>query len=106
LKLERLKSEVRSCGRPVRDYPCQWTGSDFASMDEFGRFVLEDLWSGVLRDERYVSKQVWRQVLGAEPTADPRYFDESQPIARELWERLVAIAKPMPPEPLDAEREQ
>src|ERR1017187_5467116 len=32
LKLERLKSEVRSCGRPVRDYPCQWTGSDFASM--------------------------------------------------------------------------
>jgi hypothetical protein len=25
-KLEQLKREVRSCGRPVRDYPCEWTG--------------------------------------------------------------------------------
>src|ERR1019366_4068623 len=85
-KLEQLKGEVRSCGRPVRDYPCEWTGSGFVGMDGFGRCVLEDLWSGVLRDERYISKEVWRQVLGADPSADPRYCDEAQHIARELWE--------------------
>lgn len=46
-KLEQLKNEVRSCGRPVRDYLCEWTGSGFAGLEEFGRRVLDDLWSGV-----------------------------------------------------------
>jgi hypothetical protein len=83
-KLEQLKKEVRACGRPVRDYPCEWTGSGFAGMEEFGRCVLDDLWSGVLRDERYVSKEVWRQVLGTDPDTDPRYADESQPVPSRL----------------------
>jgi hypothetical protein len=105
-KLEQLKSEVRSCGRPVRDYPCEWTGSGFTGMDEFGRQVLEDLWSGVLRDERYVSKDVWRHALGTDPDTDSRYSDESEPVPRELWENIVSLAKPEPKDPLDAEREQ
>lgn len=67
-KLEQLKNQVRACGRPVRDYPCEWTGSGFAGMEEFGRRVLDDLWSGVLRDERYASKEVWHQALDADPT--------------------------------------
>lgn len=25
-KLKQLKNEIRSCGRPVRSYPCRWTG--------------------------------------------------------------------------------
>ena len=66
-KIERLKQEVRTCGRPVREYRCSWTGTGFAGMEEFGRLVMEDLWSGVLRDDRYVSREVWRQVLGADP---------------------------------------
>ena len=105
-KLKQLKDEVRLCGRPVHDYPCKWTGTGFTNMEEFGRLVLEDLWSGVLRDERYVSKEVWRQVLGADPDTDPRYADESQSIPRKLWEQIVALAKPAPVSPLDAERQQ
>ena len=54
---------IRACGRPVRDYACEWTGSGFAGMEEFGRRVLQDRWSGVLRDERCVSKDIWHQVL-------------------------------------------
>jgi WD40 repeat protein len=110
VQLEALKADIRRCGRPVRGYTCRWTGKEFADLDKakkkFGPMVLEDLWSGVLRDERYVSKEVWRQVLGADPDTDPRYTDESQPVPRELWEKIVALAKPQPKEPLDAEREQ
>ena len=105
-KLESLKAEVRTCGGPVWDYPCEWTGSGFSGMEEFGRRVLEDLWSGVLRDERYVGKDVWRQVLGTDPDNDPRYADEAIPVPRELWEKIVTLAKPPPKDPLDAEREQ
>ena len=105
-KLESLKAEVRTCGRPVWDYPCEWTGTGFTGMEEFGRRVLEDLWSGVLRDERYVGKEAWRQVLGTDPDNDPRYADEAIPVPHELWEKIVAQAKPPPKDPLDAEREQ
>lgn len=105
-KLEQLKNEVRASGRPVRDYPCEWTGGGFAGMEEFGRRVLDDLWSGVLREERYVSKDVWRKALGAEPDSDVRYTDESTPVPSELAEKLVALARPLPPAPLDAEKQQ
>jgi WD40 repeat protein len=105
-KLEQLKNEVRSCGRPVRDYPCEWTGSGFVAMEEFGCRVLDDLWSGVLRDERYVSKDVWRQVLGADPNSDARYTDESKPVPHDLAKKLVDLAKPAPFSPLDAEKQQ
>jgi len=109
-KLAQLKAEVLQCGRPVRGYTCRWTGKEFADVDTaekpFGPRVLEDLWSGVLRDERYVSKEIWCQVLGQNPDTDPRYTDESQPVPRELWEKIVALAKPAPKEPLASEREQ
>lgn len=105
-RLDVLKANIRECGRPVRGYPCRWTGRGFADLERFGQIVLEDLWSGVLRDERYVSKDVWRQVLGTDVDVDPRYTDESQHVPRELWVKIVAIAKPEPKDPLDAEREQ
>ena len=105
-RLEQLKTAVRRCGRPARDYSPAWTGHSFVGLKEFGDLVLADLWSGVLREERYVPKAVWRQVLNADPDTDPRYTDESQPIPRELWEKIVALAKPPPQDPLDAERQQ
>ncbi len=109
-QLDALKADIRGCGRPVRGYECRWTGKEFADLDKaerkFGPMVLEDLWSGVLRDERYVGKEVWRQVLGADPDIDPRYTDESQPVPRELWQKIVALARPAPVSPLEAEREQ
>jgi WD40 repeat protein len=105
-KLEELKKEIRLCGRPVRSYPCEWTGNSFVGMDEFGRLVLDDLWSGILRDERYVSKKVWRQVLGVDPTTDARYTDESESVGSDLAEKLVALAKPAPISAFDEERKQ
>ncbi len=105
-KLEQLKHHVRTCGRPVREYMCDWTGDGFAGMEEFGRHVLDDLWSGLLRDERYVSKEAWRQVLDADPDFDTLYTDESKPVPPDLAEELVMLAKPVPPSPLDAEKQQ
>ncbi len=105
-KLLQLKQEVRASGRPVRDYPCNWAGKGLTDLEEFGRLVLEDLWSGVLRDERYVPKEFWCQVLNADPDTDPRYIDESQPVPRELWEKIVVLAKPPAKDPLDDERQQ
>ncbi len=105
-KVADLKRQIRAGSRPVYDYRCRWTGNGFVDLDDFGHRVLEDLWSGVLRDERYVSKEIWRQVLQSEPTADTRYTDESQPVSEELWQQIVVAAKPKPKNPLDAEREQ
>ena len=112
VKLNALKADIRHCGRPARNYSCRWTGRQFGEFDrvekdrQFGPMVLEDLWSGVLRDERYVSKEIWRKALGADPDNDPLYMDESRPVPCELWERIVGLAKPAPMEPLEAEREQ
>ncbi|MDQ0290553.1 DUF4062 domain-containing protein [Oligosphaera ethanolica] len=104
--LEQLKADIRTCGRPVRSYTPRWTGKSFEDLDAFGHLVLDDLWSGVLRDERYVGKDVWRRALDADPDADPRYTDESRPVPPDLAAKLVALAKPPPQDTLDAEREQ
>lgn len=105
-KLESLKEDIRGCDRPARDYTCRWKGDGFDELEDFGNQVLEDLWSGVLRDECYVSKEVWREVLGADPDSDPRYTDASEPLSKEIWEKIVALAKPEPLLPLDAEQQQ
>jgi hypothetical protein len=105
-RLEYLKEEIVATQRPVRRYDCRWTGTGFTDLDVFGRAVLEDLWSGVLRDERYVSKQAWQVALGHEPDGDPLYTDESQPIPPEVWQQVVAAAKPAPPGLLQAEAGQ
>jgi hypothetical protein len=74
-------------------------------MEEFGRQVLGDLWSGVLRDERYIKEQ--RVASGWHgPDTEPRDTDESQPVPRDLWGKIVSPAKPEPKNPLDAEGEQ
>ncbi|MBN1571325.1 MAG: DUF4062 domain-containing protein, partial [Acidobacteria bacterium] len=105
-KLDALKNAIRSTGRPVREYPCRWTGQGFRDLENFGRLVLEDLWSGILRDERYVHREVWRQALGVDPDQDPHYTDESASIPEDIAAQIVAMAKPLPKDPLDAEREQ
>ena len=105
-KLEKLKIEIRECDRPVRNYSPEWNGKEFIGLDKFGELVLEDLWSGVLRDERYVSKAVWRKVLDGDPDSDRRYTDESKPVSSDLRKQIVNLAKPPPKDPLDAERDQ
>jgi hypothetical protein len=105
-RIDALRKRVEASGRPVRRYACRWTGSGFSSLESFGWTVLEDLWSGVLRDQRYVAKEEWRRVLGHDPDDDPVYTDESQPIPEHLWSQLVQAAKPRPPGPLLAEAEE
>ena len=105
-RLAQLKARVRQCGRPVRDYPCEWAGDHFTGMEAFGKMVLEDLWSGILRDPRYVSKAVWHQVLGTDLDGDERYTDESQPVPEDIAEKLIPLAKPPPKNPLEAERDE
>lgn len=105
-RIDALRKQVEASGRPVRRYECRWTGSGFSSLEGFGRTVLEDLWSGVLRDQRYVAKEAWRRVLGHDPSDDPVYTDESQPIPEDFWSRLVEVAKPRPPDPLAAEAQE
>jgi hypothetical protein len=106
-RLDALRQEIAlRSGRPVRWYDCRWSGSGFESLDAFGQAVLEDLWSGVLRDDRYVPREAWRRVLGRDPDRDPIYTDESKPVPRPVWERVVAEARPKPRDPLDAEAEQ
>jgi Domain of unknown function (DUF4062)/NACHT domain len=105
-RIGALRDRVEASGRPVRRYECRWTGSGFSSLEGFGETVLEDLWSGVLRDQRYVAKETWRRVLGHDPNDDPVYTDESQPIPEHLWSRLVQAAKPRPPDPLAAEAQE
>jgi hypothetical protein len=104
--LDALKARLQQSRRPVRFYDCSWTGERFEDLYAFGDLVLEDLWSGVLRDERYVPSDVWRRVLGRRFRNDPLYSDERQAIPRVIWERLVEAAKPAPLHQLDAEAEQ
>ena len=106
VKLDALKARVEACGRPVWHYPCRWTGSGFTDMEAFGKKVLEDLWSGILRDPRYVSREAWQQVLGTDLAKDSRYTDESQPVLDDLAEKLIPLAKPPPKNPLEAERDE
>lgn len=105
-KLERLKAHIRHCGRPVWDYPCEWINDHFTGMEAFGKRVLADLWSGILRDPRYVSEKVWEQVLGTEFAQDSRYTDESKPVSENIAEKLIPLARPPPKDPLEAEREE
>ncbi len=106
VKLDALKARVETCGRPVWHYPCRWTGSGFTDMEAFGKKILENLWSGILRDPRYVSKDVWQQVLGCKPEEDERYTDETKPVPEDIADKLIPLAKPPPKTPLEAEREQ
>jgi len=105
-RIGALTQRIEASGRPVRRYECEWTGSGFSSLEGFGRVVLEDLWSGVLRDQRYVAKEAWRRVLGHDPNDDPVYTHETQPIPEHLWSQLVQAAKPRPSDPLAAEAQE
>lgn len=105
-RLERLKEEIRSFGRPVRDYACHWQHDHFTGLDEFGRMVLDDLWSGVLRDPRYVPPDLWRQAAGESPEHDPRYLDQTNPVPPVVWEKLLALRKPTTTNDWELERRQ
>jgi WD40 repeat protein len=105
-RLAHLKREIARSGRPVREYDCRWTGEGFEGLEAFGDAVLADLWSGVLRDGRYVPRNAWQAALGREPERDPLYTNEWTVVDSELSDRIVEKAKPAPPDPLDAEAEQ
>jgi hypothetical protein len=106
LRLEALKEEVCRSGQRVRRYPARWTGAGFDQLDDFGRMVLEELWSDVLRDPAYVPPDAWREALGHDPRDDPLYTGAAGPVPRALWERVVEQARPRPADPLDAETDQ
>ena len=104
--IDLFKRRVENGARPVRKYPCQWAGDHFIDLDSLGEMVLEDLWSGVLRDTRYVSKDIWRDVLGHDPDSHSIYTDETKTIDEQTWRRIVERARPAPLTPLEAERRQ
>ena len=87
-RLDLLRSEIEGTGRPVRTYTPTWTGRGFKDLEKFGTKVREDIWSGVLRDPRFVPKRAWREVLGTEPESSPLY---------EVWtstERSLPTTRP------------
>ena len=92
-RLEQMKLEILQSKRPVRSYPCKWTGTGFEQLEEFGKMVLEDLWSGVLRDERYVPKYVWEKVLDSDPDQDLLYNDDENPVPVELPSDLYDVPR-------------
>jgi tetratricopeptide (TPR) repeat protein len=104
--LNRLKKEIEESKRPVRRYRCKWTGAGFEHLEEFGKMVLEDLWSGVLRDERYVSRETWKAVVGKDDAQLAVYNDDGHPVPEEVWRELVKKAAPQPVDPLDEERQK
>jgi tetratricopeptide (TPR) repeat protein len=105
-RLRALKKELLRLDRPVRAYECLWDGTGFTGMEEFGRQVLEDLWSGVLRDPRYVPKKFWRGVLGRRPGDDPLYSNESKALPEALSRRVADAARPRAAHPMDVEAAQ
>ncbi len=105
-KLEALKQNIAGTHRPVRYFSCEWRGDHFENLDAFGQVVLEDLWSGVLRDCAYVSPDVWREVLGHDSLTDPLFANEHTPVPEAVWREIVARAKPRPREPLVRERDE
>jgi WD40 repeat protein len=105
-KMKGLRVEIETCGRPVRHYEADWREDHFVSLGEFGELVLDDLWSGVLRDPRYVSPSAWNDALGHAPEEEPLYMDESQPIPREVWEKILACTRPPEADPAEEEARQ
>ena len=93
LQLEHIKQEIEGSGRPVRHYQASWCGDHFEGLEDFGARVLEDLWSGILRDLRYVPEPAWR-VSAPKGARDPRRLDENNPIDVDLAHRLVAQVGP------------
>ena len=105
-RLRELKKLLLQTDRPVRLYECRWSGEGFTHLEEFGRQVLDDLWSGILRDPRYVPKKVWRGVLGHAPGKDPLYYDESQTLPEAVSEKIAVEVRPHAADPLEAEAAQ
>lgn len=105
-RLRSLKKLLLQADRPVRQYECLWNGEGFTHLEEFGRQVLGDIWSGILRDPRYVPKKIWRGVLGHAPDKDPLYYDETETLPADVSERIVEEVRPRAADPLEAEAAQ
>ncbi|MHB8767364.1 MAG: DUF4062 domain-containing protein, partial [Deferrisomatales bacterium] len=101
-RLTTVKTAIeRDSRRPVRVYPCRWTGDGFDDLDAFGRMVLEDLWSGVLRDPGF--KEAWQKTVDHDAEL---YADDSRPIPEDVWKQLVEHIRPEPKNLVDSEAEQ
>ena len=102
-RLRELKKLLLQTDRPVREYECLWNGNGFIQLEEFGQQVLDDLWSGILRDPRYIPKKVWRGILGHAPDKDPLYSNESQKLPDAVAGRIVEEIRPDAVNPMEAE---
>lgn len=103
-QLKKLKAEIQDTGHVVRPYTCAWDkgAQRFVDLDAFGSMVVEDVWSMVLRDERFVPSSVWQRRLG-EPEAT-RWRDGIQPLPKEIQEILAEESQPRASHPLAVER--
>ncbi len=105
-QLKDLKLRIHRCGRPVRKYRCSWNGDRFTGLDSFGRMVLEDLWSGVLRNPKYVPKQIWYNSFGQSSKIERLYAEVSEPIPKGVWGKIVKTFRPVSENELDIQARQ
>jgi tetratricopeptide (TPR) repeat protein len=96
-----LKSYLENTGRPVRPYSCRWddVAEHFEDLDAFGTAVLEDLWSSILRDRRYLPEDAWQAV----PQPELLRTDEAASLHQEVWAKLIKHARPESSDPWEAE---
>ncbi len=87
-KLDQLKAHVRRSGRPVRTYACRWDTENerFVDMNHLAEILVEDLWSAVIRDPRYISEAAWRTLSNGTALRE----ESARPVPEEIWKQLVA----------------
>jgi hypothetical protein len=103
-RIKNLREAVEKSGQPVRKYSCSWSGDRITDLDSFGDLVLEDIWSGLLREEVFVDRQAWIDA-GFDPS-DEIYTDVTRPLTRDQWIRIVNAAKGQDEDPLESEARQ
>lgn len=102
--LAQLKNDIQDSDHIVRRYDCVWDEhrQRFVDLESFGRLVLEDLWSMVLRDERFVARSAWDQRLGK--SVAERWHSSNEPLPPEISQAILKEDQQMPPHPLAVER--
>ena len=90
-RLEKLKTEIaaRYTGaRAPRKYGCRWSERGPEDFDAFGKLVLDDLWSTILRDERFVPDEWWQMVV-PEKRERTQVLAVGKTIDDDKWQELL-----------------